>query len=478
MDRFGLRRLTAAFALVVLCAPGFAEAPERPADDGDLKAKALALNDVTGDEPIQGQIKALAADPAGTKKLLAAAVPLAKAKEQPFNYNGAYVLARAALELKDYEAAQVFFRVCVDQAVKVRSPQKIVQGLSGLDSIIRLLYADKKYDETAKLCQEFLELLEKEGISQEVREGVLRQWIRALVKQGKADDAAKMIENLLKVRGSNWRNLELSAWFYQETGKLDDAAKAYQDLLEQVGKDKELDSVERGDNIAQIHELLSRVYARLQKPDEAKAQLRESAKTYENLIDTIANDAKLDREQKEGLRDIVRYRLSGLYVDLKDVDKAAAQLQKLLADHPDNPTYNNDLGYIWADNNLRIDEAEKLIRKALDEDRKTRRERNPDIKPDEDKDNAAYLDSLGWVLFKKKQYAEAKKYLLQAVEDPKEGQHVEIYDHLGDAHLALGEKAEALAAWKKGVEVAGESTREQEKKAEVEKKLKEMKGEP
>ena len=66
------------------------------------------------------------------------------------------------------------------------------------------------------------------------------------------------------------------------------------------------------------------------------------------------------------------------------------------------------------------------IRKALDEDRKQRKER-PELGLEEDKDNAAYLDSLGWVLFKKKNLKEAKKYLLEAIQDP-DGQHVEIID--------------------------------------------------
>ena len=69
-------------------------------------------------------------------------------------------------------------------------------------------------------------------------------------------------------------------------------------------------------------------------------------------------------------------------------------------------------------------------------------------------------------------WKEAKEPLLKAVED-KNGRHVEIYDHLGDAHLALGEKAEAIAAWKKGLAVAGESKRDQQRKAIVEKKIRE-----
>ncbi len=95
-----------------------------------------------------------------------------------------------------------------------------------------------------------------------------------------------------------------------------------------------------------------------------------------------------------------------------------------------------------------------------------------ELKPEDDKDNASYVDSLGWVLFKKKQYKEAKEYLQKAVKE-EEGKHVEIYDHLGEACWALGDKKEAIDAWKKGVEVAGPSKREQAKKTELEKKIKE-----
>jgi len=157
-------------------------------------------------------------------------------------------------------------------------------------------------------------------------------------------------------------------------------------------------------------------------------------------------------------------------VDFKDVDKATTHFKALLAKKPDNPTYNNDLGYVWADHDKNLDEAEKLIRKAIDEERKQRKDKK-DLKPEEDKDNAAFLDSLGWVLFKKKKYQEAKPVLLEAVKD-KTGQHAEIYDHLGDVHLALGEKAEAVAAWKKALTVTGTGKRDLERKVQIEKKLK------
>src|SRR5207244_3264653 len=113
-------------------------------------------------------------------------------------------------------------------------------------------------------------------------------------------------------------------------------------------------------------------------------------------------------------------------------------------------TYHNDLGYIWADHDKNLDESEKLIRKAVEMDREERKKLKEEglLDADDDRDNSAYLDSLAWVLYKKKNYAEAKKYLLEAIKSD-DGKHAEIYDHLADVHIALGEKKEAVEVWKK-----------------------------
>ena len=67
-------------------------------------------------------------------------------------------------------------------------------------------------------------------------------------------------------------------------------------------------------------------------------------------------------------------------------------------------------------------------------------------------------------------YKEAKEVLLKAVED-KSAQHLEIYDHLGDVLLELGEREAALTTWRKGLEFVGEGRREMERKDSVQKKI-------
>jgi tetratricopeptide (TPR) repeat protein len=416
LSRIGSSLLLPAFALLL----SLPASPVRAdTDDAELRKQALALNDVTGDQPIRGKVLALVEDAANTKKLLAAATKIAKEakeKDQPFNFNGAFILARAARALKDVDDSERFYRICIDQGMKLKSGQKLTQAFGDL---IDMYYENKKYGDSEKICQEFLEINGDDTIKR-LKPLVLRRQIQAMARQDKTAEASKMVDNLVKANPNNWLVLELRGWVQRESGDYAAAAKTYEEVLERVEKDKELSEEERS----------------------------------EFLID-------------------YRYALSGIYVDANQVDKAAENLQALLAKDKSNPTFNNDLGYIWADHDKNLDEAEKLIRTAIDEERKLRKKLLPDLKPEDMKDNASFVDSLGWVLFKQKKFKEAKEYLIQATKDPDDGQHLEIYDHLGDVCQALGEKTEAVAAWKKAIELATPTKRDQQRKAEVEKKLKE-----
>ncbi len=388
-----MRKLQSALVLsaLLVCVGAFAAVDDQAADKA-LRREALRLNEITGDSMIENQIKQLKEKPEHAKKLLAAAAALAKEQEKdpPFNFNAAFVLGTLAREHKDLEKGKLFFRLVIDQGVKLKSDQKVVIGY---DDLIDLYIENKKYDEAEKACKE---LLEKRG-GQELQTAkimVLLRLAQVNALQGKSEEAFKIMAPFIEKAGDDPEIMRIHGWLLRHTGKYEDAVKIYEKLIDKV--------------------------------------------------------------QRDEVKDRIRYMLSNLYSEAGDVDKAASHLQELLKKKPDDAAYNNDLGYIWADHDKNLPEAEKMIRKALDLEPK----------------NAAYLDSMGWVLFKLKKYEEAKKYLLDAAADP-EGQHAEILDHLGDVHHSLKEKAEAVSAWKKALEVSGTSQRDAKRKAEIEKKLKE-----
>src|SRR5204862_260724 len=118
-----------------------------------------------------------------------------------------------------------------------------------------------------------------------------------------------------------------------------------------------------------------------------------AAELYEQILTRVEGDADLDPQERDEVTEELRAELSNVYVDLKKIDKAAEQLEILVKKKPNEPGYYNDLGYILADHDMRLDEAEKLIRKALELD-KEKRKKEPGYDPRTDHDNGAYLDSL------------------------------------------------------------------------------------
>ena len=162
---------------------------------------------------------------------------------------------------------------------------------------------------------------------------------------------------------------------------------------------------------------------------EAK-QIQQAVTTFEEAL----HEAELDQDNE-----IVNAKFyfnygataeqAGLY------EKAADLLRKSIALDPANAAEAyNYLGYMWADHNLHFDEAEDMIKRALL------------IEPD----NGSYLDSLGWVEFRKGKFDQALADLLRAAKNIEHDDPI-VFEHIGDTYLKLGRVPEALEAWRKAL---------------------------
>ncbi len=101
----------------------------------------------------------------------------------------------------------------------------------------------------------------------------------------------------------------------------------------------------------------------------------------------------------------------------------------------------NYLGYMWAERGENLADAEKFIRRALDNE----------------PENAAYLDSLGWVLFQQGRYHEALDPLQRASQMAAADPDPTIEEHLGDVLDKLGRRNEAIKAWERALNLEGAS---------------------
>lgn len=113
---------------------------------------------------------------------------------------------------------------------------------------------------------------------------------------------------------------------------------------------------------------------------------------------------------------------------LKKFDIMESELRRTIAEKPDFAAAYNALGYSFADRNIRLNEAIKLIEKALE------------LSP-----NDHYmLDSLGWAHFRKGNLDKAIQYLQEAYAinpDP------EIAAHLGEVLWHKGQHDQAKKIW-------------------------------
>lgn len=412
-----VRLALAAFGVAVLLS-------NSRADDNPLRDELLKLNSVTGDDAVRDKLRALAKDKAKAKKLVAEAAAMvkdAKGKDNPFKYNGAVIVARLAHFTKEYDTAEPFYKYMVETATKLKSGSKIVESNEGL---IDLYFDTKKYAKAAEVCEKFVDTLGPEEV-EDAKPFVLEKLAQAKAKQEKFDEALRLADLLIEADGGGWYFRQTKGWVLREQGKLDAAIDAYTDSLEKIEANKGLKG-----------------------------------------------------ETKDRFKDRTRYILTGLYVDNKQIDKAAKELQTLIKRNPENPTYKNDLGFIWCDHDQNLDESEKLIREAIDLDVKAQEKAKKEGKIDEVKPSAAYADSLGWVLYKKKKYKEALVELKKAAADEDEGNHLEIWDHLADCYMALDQKKDAIAMWQKALEFDDISKRDVSRREAVIAKLKKEGVEP
>ena len=106
---------------------------------------------------------------------------------------------------------------------------------------------------------------------------------------------------------------------------------------------------------------------------------------------------------------------------------------------------NNNYAYSLSERNQRLDEALKMVK----------------ISVEFDSTNSSYLDTMGWIYFKLKQYDKAEKYVLKAIKADED--NATQYEHLGDIYFEIGANDKAFDAWKKSLELDETNSKVKEK---------------
>jgi tetratricopeptide (TPR) repeat protein len=119
--------------------------------------------------------------------------------------------------------------------------------------------------------------------------------------------------------------------------------------------------------------------------------------------------------------------------EINDLALMEEDLRRIIQLNPNNPVAYNSLGYTLADRTDRFNEAYELIKRAFE------------LAPND----AAIIDSLGWVQYRLGMYEEAIENLDRAYELFPDH---EVAAHLGEVLWVTGERTQARSIWRKALE--------------------------
>ena len=161
------------------------------------------------------------------------------------------------------------------------------------------------------------------------------------------------------------------------------------------------------------------------------AQLNEKTKNWGEMAKALDEAEKLSASNDE--KEPIYFMRGALYEKQKNFEKSEAEFRKVLDMNPKSASALNYLGYMLADRNVRLNEALEMIKKAVDQE----------------PDNGAFLDSLGWVYYRLGRLDEAVEYLKRAIVHS--GKDPTVNDHLGDVYMKQGNLKDAIEQWETSI---------------------------
>jgi Flp pilus assembly protein TadD len=202
-------------------------------------------------------------------------------------------------------------------------------------------------------------------------------------------------------------------------------------------------SIESGEHFLPSRMRAASVLAKQGKLDEAREFLHQVNATGEQRVQLLIAEAQLLREASQNREafDLLGKALEAqpeqpelLYDHALTAEKLEryevleGNLRKLIQVKPDHAHAYNALGYSYAERNLRLPEARKLIERALE------------LAPED----FFIIDSMGWVLYRMGDLKGAAVQLRRAYLGRPDA---EIAAHLGEVLWVMGERTEAERIW-------------------------------
>jgi tetratricopeptide (TPR) repeat protein len=364
----------------------------------------------------------------------------------PDNLMGNYYLAGTFTKMKRYGEAEEKYKKVL--AIRPLFEQAVID-------LSRLYEIQANYTLALETYRNFI-IINPHSVN------VRLKMANLLLRLKKTEEAEKELQETLNQGKENREVIYTLGLFYLEKKQYDKAVEIFTELVKSAPDDHRLRYLlgsayeEKKDYLKAIAELqkipaeadiypnaqigISMIMKNNGRIDEAIAGLVTALHVRKDTPDFYValsslyeekNDLlKAEETLKTGLQASpsvqLHYSLGVLYEKTDRFEESIREMEKVLKLDDKNADALNFIGYTYADRGIHLQEAEKLIKQALE------------LKPG----NGYMLDSLGWVYFRQKKVEQAIKYLKEAAAalpgDPN------IAEHLGDVYAESGQLKEAI----------------------------------
>jgi len=379
----------------------------------------------------------------------------------PDHVIGHYYSAKVLMELKQEDEAEKelkktlalrpsFESAMVDLGLLYEKQKKIALAVEVYEQLNRmypsrvkvrvrlgeLLLQEKRYEEADRI---FREILQQHGSNKEVALSVGL----AYLERNRHEQAIDLFQKLLAAYPDDQKIRYLLATAYGERAMIRQAIE----MFNGIPTDSEYFTS------AQIQASLllkkkGTLEEALKAAGEAILRKKDAPELYvflASLYDEKKDSAQAEKILRKGLGIIpksaeILYSLGVLLEKTGRFDESIQQMRRILTFDPDHADSLNFIGYSYADRGVHLNEAEEMIKRALQ------------LKPG----NAYIIDSLGWVYFRKSSMDQAIQYLSEAAR--LQPDDVAIAEHLGDAYVKVGLFRDALEIYQKAHKLNPESS--------------------
>lgn len=303
---------------------------------------------------------------------------------------------------------------------------------------------------------EALSLIDDILVRSKVRHpGIVFQKALILWELNRNQEAAAEIDEVLKQNPESDRNLYMAGFAQERLKNIDQAFVYYQ----RISDDSPL-YLQSSYRRALIMREKKDIDGAIKVMNELTSRADADVGTWQILIEILAEAKRFEEAQLAATQGSKAFPdktqlifLRGVYEERNGkVGEAELSMQAVLKLDPNHASALNFFGYMLAEQGRELDKAQAYVQKALQ------------LKPGD----GSYLDSLGWIMYQRKDYKQALETLNKALQaSPDEGV---IMEHIGDTHLAMGDKMSAAQYYDRSLK----TKLDDRDKMRIERKFKEL----